>query len=50
MDIFLFSFYFSKKKVSFRDYDRLLTEELADTLRISEAGTDLRIDWADAAW
>ena len=49
MDIFLFSFYFSKKKVSFRDYDRLLTEELADTLRISEAGTDLRIDSADAA-
>jgi hypothetical protein len=26
-----------------------LTEELADTLRNSEAGTDLRIDWADAA-
>ena len=29
--------------------DVLLTEELADTLRTSEAGTDLRIDWADAA-
>ena len=27
----------------------LLTEELADTLRTSEAGTDLRMDWADAA-
>jgi hypothetical protein len=26
-----------------------LTEELADTLRTSEAGTDLCIDWADAA-
>ena len=29
--------------------DVLFTEELADTLRTSEAGTDLRIDWADAA-
>jgi hypothetical protein len=29
--------------------DVLLTDELADTLRISDAGTDLRIDWADAA-
>ena len=29
--------------------DVLLTAELADTLRTSEAGTDLRIDWADAA-
>jgi hypothetical protein len=29
--------------------DVLLTEELAGTLRTSEAGTDLRIDWADAA-
>jgi hypothetical protein len=27
----------------------LLTKEVADTLRTSEAGTDLRIDWADAA-
>ena len=27
----------------------LLTEELVDTLRTSEAGTDLRMDWADAA-
>jgi hypothetical protein len=27
----------------------LLTEELADTLRTSEAGIDLRMDWADAA-
>ncbi len=25
----------------------LLTEELADTLRTSEAGTDLRMDWTD---
>jgi hypothetical protein len=29
--------------------DVLLTEEWADTLRTNEAGTDLRIDWADAA-
>jgi hypothetical protein len=27
----------------------LLTEELADTLRTSEAGTDLCMDWADTA-
>ncbi len=27
----------------------LLTEELVDTLRTSEAGTDLCMDWADAA-
>jgi hypothetical protein len=30
--------------------DVLLTDELADTLRTSAAGTDLRIDWADAAF
>ena len=27
--------------------DVLLTEELADTLRTSDTGTDLRVDWTD---
>ena len=28
--------------------DVLLTQELADTLRTSDTGTDLRVDWTDA--